>query len=430
MSIPAAARLGDEIAHGWGVLSMVAGAVVGAVVGAAVVAATAATGGLALVIIAGAVAGGGLAMFQLAKGLSTIFSLPEPTTGILARGSPNVFINLKQGMRAGEDVSASCSGLPFNHPWWPAPVTIAEGSKTVTINGQPAARIGSMMVCGAHIKNGSQNVFIGGPTARVAFVFDLESWLHTGLEVLGIGAVLFGGPVAWVLAIAGGYGFSQLGKLGDRLGPGYSDLLQGIAGMGLLLSGPKLASMLKSETPLSPEELLAKAQRVEPEVTGKLSDLAEANGGRMEGLDYRFKSLESLTRKMDAEPGRPVNDVLRYTQIYDSENLGSGAKNTMASLEEAGYEKMKVSNTFQEGNAYMGINTVFKTPEGTPFELQFHTPESFNIKQNINHALYEQARVLSPDDPMVQQINDQMIQNSSTIKIPDNILNDIPNFKR
>ena len=38
------------------------------------------------------------------------------------------------------------------------------------------------MVCGAHIKTGSQNTFIGGPTERVAFVLDLEEWLHTGLE--------------------------------------------------------------------------------------------------------------------------------------------------------------------------------------------------------------------------------------------------------
>jgi RES domain-containing protein len=36
--------------------------------------------------------------------------------------------------------------------------------------------------------------------------------------------------------------FEGLGRLGDRLGPGYRDLLQGTAGMAALLAGPKVAS--------------------------------------------------------------------------------------------------------------------------------------------------------------------------------------------
>ncbi|WP_259764868.1 PAAR domain-containing protein, partial [Pseudomonas protegens] len=163
MDMLAAARLGDEIAHGFGVAAMVAGAVVGALIGAAVVAATVATGGVAIAIIAGSVAAGGLSMFQIAKGLSTIFNLPEPSTGVLVEGSFNVYINLRNAMRAGQDHSSSCSGLPMNHPIWPFPVLIAEGSAKVTINGKPAARLQSKMVCGAHIKTGSENTFIGGP---------------------------------------------------------------------------------------------------------------------------------------------------------------------------------------------------------------------------------------------------------------------------
>ncbi|MBA1380253.1 hypothetical protein FHK92_21010 [Pseudomonas brassicacearum subsp. neoaurantiaca] len=34
---------------------------------------------------------------------------------------------------------------------------IVEGSATVLINGKPAARLHSKMVCGAHIKSGSPN---------------------------------------------------------------------------------------------------------------------------------------------------------------------------------------------------------------------------------------------------------------------------------
>lgn len=254
MDAQAAARLGDEIAHGFGVAAMLAGAVAGALIGAAVVAATVATGGVALAIMAGSVAAGGLSMFQVVKGLSTIFKLPEPTTGALIVGSINVYINSRNAMRAGMDNASSCTGFPCNHPMWPFPVLIAEGSASVFINGAPAARLHSKMTCGAHIKSGSENTFIGGPTLRVAFVLDIEGWMHTGLEALGLlaaGGALILAAMAGVAVLAGALviggammgGMALLGDLGDRLGPGYRDLLQGVAGMALLGMGPKLAKL-------------------------------------------------------------------------------------------------------------------------------------------------------------------------------------------
>lgn len=280
MDAQAAARFGDEIAHGFGLAAMVGGAVVGALIGAAVIAATVATGGAALAIMAGSIAAGGLSMFQIAKGLSTIFQLPEPTTGVLIRGSFDVHINSRNAMRAGEDVSSSCSGLPVNHPIWPFPVVIAEGSATVYINGKPAARLHSKMVCGAHIKTGSENTFIGGPSVSVAFVFDIEGWVHSGLEGLGLLAAVGGlilAAMAGVAALAtaiviGGATMglmAGLGALGDRLGPGYRDLLQGIAGMALLGMGPKLAKLGKGSKPgLLEEEArpLYKPGRTEQEI--------------------------------------------------------------------------------------------------------------------------------------------------------------------
>lgn len=256
MDAQAAARLGDEIAHGFGVAAMIGGAVIGAMVGAAVIAATVATGGVALAIMAGSVAAGGLSMFQIVKGLSTIFKLPEPATGVLIRGSIDVYINDRNAMRAGADVSSSCTGFPANHPLWPFPVLIAEGSATVYINGKPAARLHSKMVCGAHIKSGSDDTFIGGPTIAVAFVLDIEGWMHTGLEALGmlaagaglVLAAMAGWAALGIAVVVGGAvmgGMALLGDLGDRLGPGYRDLLQGVAGMALLGFGPKLAKIGK-----------------------------------------------------------------------------------------------------------------------------------------------------------------------------------------
>ncbi|MFJ3525601.1 PAAR domain-containing protein [Pseudomonas sp. NPDC090203] len=288
MDAQAAARLGDEIAHGFGVAAMIGGAVAGALIGAAVVAAAVATGGVALAIMAGSIAAGGLSMYQVVKGLSAIFNLPEPATGTLIQGSFDVFINNRNAMRAGEDPSASCSGLPLSHPMWPFSVLIAEGSATVYINGKPAARLHSKMVCGAHIKSGSENTFIGGPTESVAFVLNIESWMHTGLEALGFiaaGAGLVLAAMAGVTALVGVVvvggavigGLALLGELGDRLGPGCRDLFQGIAGMALLGLGPRMAKLAKPTDP--------PANKFKPGFT-EADILAMPKGSRPEAIEY------------------------------------------------------------------------------------------------------------------------------------------------
>ncbi|MFK3798501.1 PAAR domain-containing protein [Pseudomonas sp. NPDC088444] len=277
-----AAHVGDEIAHGFGLAGMITGAVAGALIGAAVLVATAATGGLALAIMGGAIAGGGLSVLQVVKGLSTVFDWPEPTTGKLASGSPDVFINGRPAVRAGEDVASSCTGLALNHPMWPFQVTVAEGSATVFINGKPAARVGSKLVCGAHIKTGSDNVFIGGATVSVAFVLDVEGWMKTGLEVLGVAAVgaaavlaaMVGATALASVVVAGAAvmgGMALLGELGDRFGPGYRDLLQGVAGMVLMGMGPKVAVQSKRVIAHAEEARLYKRYEIrglreEPEV--------------------------------------------------------------------------------------------------------------------------------------------------------------------
>jgi uncharacterized Zn-binding protein involved in type VI secretion len=307
MDAQAAARLGDDIAHGYGVAAMLAGAVAGAIIGAAVIAATAVTGGLAAVILAGAVAAGGLSMFQVVKGLSTIFDLPEPTTGSLIRGSPNVFVNLRNAMRAGEDVSTSCTGFPAGHPFWPFPVTIAEGSATVYINGKPAARLTSKMTCGAHIKSGSEDTFIGGPTLRVEFVLDIEGWMHTGLEALGLiaaGAALVMAAMAGVAALLTGIGVGAaiyggmelLGDLGDRLGPGYRDLLQGVAGLALLGAGPKMASLSAER---NAARLASETQLLETRTAAQVNEVMVAEGNLpawLEGTPVNTEIVPTGTR--------------------------------------------------------------------------------------------------------------------------------------
>ena len=91
------------------------------------------------------------------------------------------------------------------------------------------------------------------------------------------------------------------------------------------------------------------------------------------------------------------------------------------SIKESGYEILKIKNTFNDGEIYMGINLQIKAPTGQVLELQFHTLQSFYVKQNINHILYEEVRVLNPNSKKSLDLINEMRFNSSKIEIPEGV---------
>lgn len=384
MPVEHAARIEDEIAHGFGLAAMVAGAVVGALAGAAVVAATAATGGLAAVVIAGAVAGGGLAGGQIMSGLNTIFDLPEPTTGVLAIGSPDVAVNKRAAIRAELSSASSCSGLPFNHPWWPASVAVQEGSATVRINGRPASRLKSKLMCGAHIKTASPDVRIGGETERTGFVFDLEAWTKTGLEILGLAALVGAGVLAVAAGVAAtaafvgigaaGYaGMDGVGRIGDALGPGYRDLLQGVVGMGLVVAGPKLARTAQA----------ARGLNLDTRPPGK----------PFEGPVHRLENPARLSSTFDAHPGNVAANH-RYSgpgkgAVYG----GTSPETALAEINHYGAASGRVA-----ASKDIKLNNVLDlTDPATRRQLNIGTDDISGDSYDVTHRIGDWARTSGYD---------------------------------
>ena len=119
------------------------------------------------------------------------------------------------------------------------------------------------------------------------------------------------------------------------------------------------------------------------------------------GLDHRLKSKDSLTRKIIfdhnhagislADAKARINDSVRYTMIIDEGNYTEKAMATLKALQEKGYTVTKASNTWNNA-IYKGLNTSLKSPDGTVFELQFHTTDSFITKECDNHLYYEIKR--------------------------------------
>lgn len=54
------------------------------------------------------------------------------------------------------------------------------------------------------------------------------------------------------------------------------------------------------------------------------------------------------------------------------------------------------------------------------FELQFHTPQSLEVKE-ANHKLYEEARLAETSKEMKKKLTNQMIENASSIGVPNEI---------
>jgi hypothetical protein len=169
----------------------------------------------------------------------------------------------------------------------------------------------------------------------------------------------------------------------------------------------------------------------EPQISRKIIDLADEHGARPEGLAFRLKSEESLSRKIAEkvqeekisgvvttadEAAASMSDVIRYTYVVDDDVYSVATQRILADLEASGYT-LRVKNYWQPQNTYKGINVAMKDPDGIPVELQFHTAESLKVKEGALHQIYERQRVLTDPDA-IEVLNKEMRDVAATIPTP------------
>lgn len=181
---------------------------------------------------------------------------------------------------------------------------------------------------------------------------------------------------------------------------------------------------------------VAKAKEAEPKLTNMMKDCAVAAGGEMVGLEYAVKGEGSLTRKIKSEMVKngsdvkaaldDMKDVNRYTMQLNEDNFVSGYEKTVSTLKSNGYEVARVKNSLGDPTApYRGVNTNIKSPDGSIWELQFHTAKSLEVKE-VNHKLYETQR--KDNTPVAKQVElgKQMAQNAASIPSPKGIEKILP----
>jgi len=183
---------------------------------------------------------------------------------------------------------------------------------------------------------------------------------------------------------------------------------------------------------------------IEPRISQDIKENAKDLGGKLEGFEYRIKKPESVIKKITHDSmGRPLtqtnkrsikidklNDLLRYTQTYDNERLAVATLDSIELLQDKGYRLERIIDTFPDkDSAYKGINAVFSDPGGNRFELQYHTPQSYNLKNGELHQLYEQSRYMNRESKEFNELLKKQIKLSENVKIPDNI-DLIRNYRR
>ncbi|MFI1181954.1 hypothetical protein ACH4UT_20710 [Streptomyces sp. NPDC020799] len=142
--------------------------------------------------------------------------------------------------------------------------------------------------------------------------------------------------------------------------------------------------------------------RLDGIMTGIQQSTAESHGGKLEGLEYSLKGIDSFRRKAATakdegdsvtKTAKKIKDLNRYTLTFESEKYTEGVERTYEELRGQGYEPIPGSEKNTWGDpVYKGVNTSWQNPATEEkFELQFHTPESFKAKME-NHELYEISR--------------------------------------
>lgn len=131
------------------------------------------------------------------------------------------------------------------------------------------------------------------------------------------------------------------------------------------------------------DELLDAAAEAEPWITPILVYLAEFEQGEMKGLEFRTKSRESTIRKIET--------------------------------------RMAEKNYWPSGDDYSGVNTNLRAPNGLAWELQFHTPQSFELKMS-SHYVYEQVRQPDVSTETRQALYIQVADEWESVPVPAGIL--------
>jgi len=181
-------------------------------------------------------------------------------------------------------------------------------------------------------------------------------------------------------------------------------------------------------------ELALKLSNIASEYSNEISSdikTLENKDSYLINMNSSLKSCDSICSKILRyskqkdislrEAAMRINDIIRYTIILNLDDYKDSLERKLEDLTQSGYEIIEVENHW--GNEdYQGINVTLKSPYEIRIEIQFHTLESYIVKEYLNHKYYEISRDYTSSNEERLLANKIMILNQKLIKVPNNII--------
>jgi len=211
-------------------------------------------------------------------------------------------------------------------------------------------------------------------------------------------------------------------------------------------------NLIEKQILFQARHLLANAHKHEPHITADLQKIASELSAEMVGLENKFKTLDSLIKKISKFFGQTFeylllqgfttenafeesfsqavgksNDVLRYTYVFPTDSYIFGYKKSLAKLKEFGYEVLEdniwnawknIGTIFDKG--YRGINITVISSRKQKFELQFHTEESFQLKTKT-HNFYKERSLTEASEERKAEIARTMLELAQAVSVPQGV---------
>jgi hypothetical protein len=190
------------------------------------------------------------------------------------------------------------------------------------------------------------------------------------------------------------------------------------------------------------DHFLSDAAQVEPRLSDQIHSIANhVPGARMRGYpDFVLKSAESFKRKLATEllefPNRSLEghlagmkDSVRYTMEIPAGDYADGVSTAVHDLQAHGFENVTFKPSWHVPDGYKGLNSTWRDPEtGRVFELQFHTPESFEAKMQT-HELYEAQRLPGVPESEVARLKAEQGELFHRVPVPDDVVGRLNELK-
>lgn len=176
-------------------------------------------------------------------------------------------------------------------------------------------------------------------------------------------------------------------------------------------------------------EMIQKAEAAEPEISATVQSVANTCGGKLRRFETRFKTMESLYRKVQdlmvtygdeaTDAAARVKDVLRYTVVVDDFGYWTRGTTIGEIFALNGCTPAKRSPGWLR-NGYRGRNDSFTSENGFEFEVQIHTRASLEVAEQT-HWLYEKARDPAAHDNERKAARQELRNAFASVPEPDDV---------